>query len=96
MQCAKKADNSSRSREGWRLGTALMQAGRLDEAEALFKVGGLTVCQPQALSSRLACAGSHSPSQQEDRTMRAACLLLDVWRAVGKAFCLRNMLLASC
>ena len=47
MQSAKEADNSSRSREGWRLGTALMQAGKLDEAEALFTVGGLNVCQPQ-------------------------------------------------
>ena len=38
MQSAKAAKDSSRSREGWRLGNAYMSADRLDEAEALFKV----------------------------------------------------------
>ena len=53
-----------------------MQAGKLDEAEALFKVGGLNICQPQTLSSCLLSAKSHSP-QQNDIIMRAACLFLD-------------------
>lgn len=37
-QCAKTSGDPSRSREAWRLGTALIQAGRLGEAEALFMV----------------------------------------------------------
>ena len=38
VQSAKAADDPSRSREGWRLGNALLQADRLNEAEALYKV----------------------------------------------------------
>ena len=37
-QCARTSGDASRSRETWRLGTALIQAGRLDEAKALFTV----------------------------------------------------------
>ena len=38
VQSAKAAGDASRSREAWRLGNALLQAARLDEAETLFKV----------------------------------------------------------
>ena len=38
VQAAKECDTPSRTREAWRLGSALNQAGRLEEAEPLFRV----------------------------------------------------------
>ena len=49
-QCAKTSGDPSQSREAWRLGTALIQAGRLGEAEALFMVKLLGKPDEAALS----------------------------------------------
>ena len=53
MQSAKAAKDASRSREGWRLGNALLSAERLDEAEDLFQASP-RLC----LERRLICHGT--------------------------------------
>ena len=60
MQSAKAAKDASRSREGWRLGNALLSAERLDEAEDLFQASPCLCLESNAHLSWDGYSAGHS------------------------------------